>query len=257
MKQARGLALGRLARAVTVLVAAATLLPGVSAASTPRNGSAGVGLTPHAVTSCGVVANARMRITSQPQPCTVTIELGARIGISLKRGFQWGNPQSSSRAVRVTGVSHPTAGGLTATLQATALGRATVTSTGTIICPPGQACPMLALLWSLRVIVVRHLSESQTVSVTQDDNARRFTLHHGDRLVIRLTGPTFYTWTAPASSDPSVLRRLMATTASTASASFIAMAPGTSRVTAVDNPNCYPQCLPPSRLFQVSVTVIG
>jgi hypothetical protein len=32
---------------------------------------------------------------------------------------------------------------------------------------------------------------------------------------------------------------------------------GKASVVAVDNPNCYPQCLVPSRLLQVGVTVSG
>jgi hypothetical protein len=257
MKERRSAFLVRLASLVAAVATTALLMPGVSSATTARSASNSHLATAHATTTCGVVANAQMRITSQPRPCTVTIQVGARMSVSLERGFQWGNPQSSSRAVVVSAVTHPSGGGLVATIRATALGQATVTSTGTIICPPGQACPMLALLWSLRVIVVRHLYAPQTISITQDDSGRRVTLHRGDRLAIRLTGPTYYTWTQLNASDPSVLRRIASTTGSTASARFLAAGPGTAKVFAVDNPNCYPQCLPPSRLFQVSVSVIG
>jgi hypothetical protein len=257
MKEPRSAFLARMVSLVAAVVTTALLTHGVSSATTARSTSNSHHASAHAATTCGVVANAQARITSQPRPCTVTIEVGARMGVSLDRGFQWGNPQSSSRATTLSAVTHPSGGGLRATLRATALGRATVTSTGTIICPPGQTCPMLALLWSLRVIVVRHLYAPQTISVTQDDSGRHFTLHRGDRLAVRLAGPTFYTWTALNASDPSVLRRVASSTGSTAGASFVAAGPGTAKVSAVDNPNCYPQCLPPSRLFQVSVTVIG
>jgi hypothetical protein len=36
---------------------------------------------------------------------------------------------------------------------------------------------------------------------------------------------------------------------------FRALAPGTARISAIGNPACYPQCLMPSRLFFVTVTV--
>jgi hypothetical protein len=39
------------------------------------------------------------------------------------------------------------------TLHAAAVGRATIRTTGTVYCKPGVACPDLALLWTLKVIV--------------------------------------------------------------------------------------------------------
>lgn len=77
----------------------------------------------------------------------------------------------------------------------------------------------------------------------------------GDRLKVRLSGSSAYTWTEPATSDKAVLRRTGGSSGPTASATFLATAEGKVDITAIDNPNCYPQCLAPSRLFRVTVSV--
>jgi hypothetical protein len=43
-----------------------------------------------------------------------------------------------------------------ATLHAAKIGHATIRATGTVYCKPGVACPDLALLWSLKVIVTKN-----------------------------------------------------------------------------------------------------
>jgi hypothetical protein len=98
---------------------------------------------------------------------------------------------------------------------------------------------------------------AEDILATQSDSGRHFTLRRGDRLVLRLVGPAIYTWSAPTTSNRWVLRRLSANAGMTASATLRAVAPGMVQVRAVDSPNCYPQCLPPSRLFSLSVTVSG
>ena len=98
---------------------------------------------------------------------------------------------------------------------------------------------------------------SRTITVTQADSGRSYTLHKNDHLVVRLSGPSFYTWTEPASSDQSVLQRTKGSSGSSATGTFVARAKGKAQVTAIDNPNCYPQCLAPSRLFEVNVSVVG
>ena len=99
-------------------------------------------------------------------------------------------------------------------------------------------------------------SSPHTVTVSNAENGHTVTLRVGDTLVIHLTGPASYTWSAPISADPQVLARLSSAGGASASATFRAATPGGTRVTSVDNPNCYPQCLPPSRLYAVTVTVI-
>ena len=100
-------------------------------------------------------------------------------------------------------------------------------------------------------------SSATTVTVTQVDSGRQYTLHLGDHLVVRLTGPSIYTWTASQSSNQAILQRITSSPGSTSITTFVAETNGDVRVTATDNPNCSPQCLPPSRLFELSVSVVG
>jgi hypothetical protein len=95
----------------------------------------------------------------------------------------------------------------------------------------------------------------RTLVVDQIQSGGHYVLHRGDHLIVRLASSSLYTWSAPTSSNEVVLVRIGATAGASASATFVAKAPGQAEVNAVDNPTCYPQCLPPSRLFTVSVRV--
>lgn len=95
------------------------------------------------------------------------------------------------------------------------------------------------------------------ITVTQADSGRSYSLHVGSRLFIQLIGPAIYTWSEPVSSKVSVLERLVGSSGNIATATFVARSTGRVRVTAIDNPNCYPQCLPPSRLFVVTISVVS
>jgi hypothetical protein len=101
----------------------------------------------------------------------------------------------------------------------------------------------------------RAAGRTKTVEVTQADNDMSYTVAKGDRLVVTLTGPAVYRWTRPSSSNGPVLRRTSGRAGSTATGGFVTRSKGTADVTAVDNPRCYPKCLGPSYLFQVTVTV--
>lgn len=98
-------------------------------------------------------------------------------------------------------------------------------------------------------------SAPRSILVTQTQSGDHFVLHRGDHLIVRLASSSLYTWSAPASSNGAVLRRSTATSGASASATFVALATGQVEVRAVDNPTCYPQCLPPSRLFVITVRV--
>ena len=97
----------------------------------------------------------------------------------------------------------------------------------------------------------------QTITVTQADSGQSVSLHEGDHLVVQLSGPAIYTWTEPVSSNGAVLARSTGSSGKAATASFVATLTGLVRVTASGNPNCYPQCLAPSRLFVLTVSVIA
>jgi hypothetical protein len=98
-----------------------------------------------------------------------------------------------------------------------------------------------------------------TVTVTEADSGKSYTLHRGDRLVVQLQS-SGYEWTEPASSNDTVLHRTGGSGGTSASATFSATAGGTADVTSTGDLPCRkatPPCMAPSRLFQVSVTVVG
>jgi hypothetical protein len=97
----------------------------------------------------------------------------------------------------------------------------------------------------------------RTRVLTLTASGHHYSLRVGDRLALDLTGPSSYSWTRAISSDQAVLLRRSATSGSSTTATFVATSQGTSRVTAVDNPKCSPQCASPSRLFSVRVSVTG
>ena len=246
-------------RRLLVWVGVATLagslvVPGVSYATRRTSGPDNFAQA-HVASSCGVNESATLRVITRPEPCTIAVTLTSSFIVVLDPGFRWSAPRSSSPALGVTNVTRPSSQRVSARVTALALGRATLTSEGAIICRAGQACPALARLWVINVVVVRSLSSPRVVAVTQVDGGRHVALHIGDRLAVRLSGPSNYTWTAPTSSKASIVRVLVGTGGRVASSSLVAVSIGTVRVTAIDNPNCYPMCLAPSQQFSLDVTV--
>lgn len=223
--------------------------------STTSPSTSGPTTTGPAIPPCGVVASPDVVITAQPEPCTVSTQVGATVHIVLDPGFHWETPKSDSSIAEVVNVERQSSGRLDADLRAVSVGQATVSATGSVLCPPGQPCPALARLWSLHITVTAQ--SSGTITVTQADSGHSYVLHIGDHLVVQLSGPSNYTWTEPTSSDHAVLNPTGGSSGANASADFLAVAMGTAKVMATDNPNCYPQCLAPSRLFEVSVSAVG
>jgi hypothetical protein len=97
----------------------------------------------------------------------------------------------------------------------------------------------------------------ESITVTQADEGGSYSLQKGGHLYVQLIGPANYTWSQPVSSNGAVLERSSGTSGAIATATFIGTSTGQVHVTAVDNPNCYPQCLPPSRLFSITVSVVN
>jgi hypothetical protein len=96
-------------------------------------------------------------ITNKDQD--VTVYPGQKVEVYLTEGAGmtvWSNLRSSDESVLApvpTGTLAPrgvTLGGF----QAVAAGTATITATAGAACSPGQACPMYAVLFSVRVTVV-------------------------------------------------------------------------------------------------------
>lgn len=102
----------------------------------------------------------------------------------------------------------------------------------------------------------------QTITVTEADDGKSYTLHRGDTLDVGLAGGTYH-WTPPMSSDENVLRRTGAASGTADGgtwASFSAQSAGHADVSSTGDPPCRqasPPCMVPSRLFQVHVTVVG
>ncbi|HVC69803.1 MAG TPA: hypothetical protein VNC61_06010 [Acidimicrobiales bacterium] len=100
-----------------------------------------------------MVASPDVVITNDTQPCSVSTRVGVTIHIVLDPGFNWSTPSSDSSADEVVNVERQSSGRLDADVRALRIGLATVSATGSILCPPGQPCPALARLWALRVTV--------------------------------------------------------------------------------------------------------
>ena len=92
-----------------------------------------------------------------------------------------------------------------------------------------------------------------TVVANLSDNTRRVTLTRGATLVVRLNARGLYVWSAPRGSAPLAARLSLG--GATALAMFVARSVGSAVVQATATPACYPQCLMPSLLYQVKVTV--
>ena len=240
------------ATALAVVVFALASATPAPAALGPRTQTTALSVT----SNCGLVNAGQPRVLSASEPCIVVTGVHGSFRVSLPIGFHWGAITSTSPVVKVVSGSSPVAGGLKATVTGVRTGRATLHSTGTMVCPDNVACPALARLWSLVVLVNVAASAPVSVPITTWDNGRQITLRLGDRLDLNLVGPSTYAWTKMVASSAVVLNRLSVTWGNSVSrAVFVARGPGRSTVSAVDNPRCYPQCLSPSRLFQVRVLV--
>jgi hypothetical protein len=93
----------------------------------------------------------------------------------------------------------------------------------------------------------------RTVVTDPSGTVRRVTLSRGATLVVRLAGRGLYVWSAPSAS-PRLATRLSLGGA-TVLALYVAREAGTAVVRATATPSCYPQCLMPSQLYQLLVTI--
>jgi hypothetical protein len=107
---------------------------------------------------------------------------------------------------------------------------------------------------TLRAATSFVLTRPRSVTVTLGDSGRHYVLGAGGLLTVRLFSSPLV-WTTAVSSDTQVLVSVPEMNPVAGLSVFRAVATGTARVSAVGNPDCYPQCLMPSRLFFVTVTV--
>ena len=84
---------------------------------------------------------------------TVQARAGETIQVALGTEFEWRvDPPDGVVLVRAARTS-PTGRGTQAVFTAAAAGTSTITATGTVICPSGQACIMIAILFTTTVVV--------------------------------------------------------------------------------------------------------
>jgi hypothetical protein len=127
----------RIALAVVLSVAAAC-------------GSAGVSQPP--VTSSTPIPGAVL-VTRANDRGTVTAKVGDRIQIALGSDFEW-RLDPPDGVVLVGGVQNQVlVRGTQAIWTAAAPGTATISATGTVACPSGQACILIAILFTTTVMV--------------------------------------------------------------------------------------------------------
>ncbi len=246
----------RLAPVVAAIVLAAC--PAASAATrgpasaAPASTTTTLPGTAANTSKCAVVLGAGVRWIKTTSPCEVAVPRGLTVSVDLSGHYRWGPLATSSRAVVAVTSSHPSAGGLTGTLRGRSLGAAWLTSPGAPICPPGQACPQYVMLWRLKVKVVAPTPVARSVTVTQADASAPITLAKGQQLVVNLSAAAAFTWSTPAAANATILMRL---SGSPGHATFRAVGVGSTSVSAVQSPDCYPACLPPSKLVQFRVIV--
>lgn len=132
----------------------------VSIASLTMTGVSANGATTTTLASrnvvCDVVLNPSVRIESKTT-CVVRLRLGASARLELGSGYRWGYPLSTSKAVTLNSFTRTSVGVVAATMYAAEVGRASIQTTGTVYCKPGVACPDLALLWHITVVVTKKL----------------------------------------------------------------------------------------------------
>ena len=216
-----------------------------SATSAPPNLSA----------ACGLATGTQYRALVRTEPCVISLAVGDSFRLALDKSFRWGGLHASSGAVHESTASGPPSGGLSSIVTARSVGRVTLSATGVMVCAPGVACPALARLWVLQVVVTASRSTPVNLAVAVTDSGRQYYLRVGDHLLFKLVGPGAYLWKPLVSSAPKVLAVVSSRGGSVAYANVVGRSPGRSVASAIDNPRCYPQCLPPSRIFQVSVIV--
>ncbi len=138
------------------LIVAAVSLSSLAMTSENANATSTTSTVATHTVVCDVVLNPSVRVESKTT-CIVRVRLGASARIELGSGFRWGYPVSTSQAVVLTSFTRTSVGVVGATLHAAAIGRAILRTTGTVYCKPGVACPDLALLWHITVIVSKTL----------------------------------------------------------------------------------------------------
>ncbi|MBV8528336.1 MAG: hypothetical protein JOZ75_08485, partial [Candidatus Dormibacteraeota bacterium] len=100
------------------------------------------------------------------------------------------------------------------------------------------------------------LPTGETATLSNSASGTTTYVRVGAVVYVTLTDAPPYRFTAPSSSDQTVLGTVASTqTAAEATAEFRALQPGTATISATENPVCLPQCGLPSRLWGATVVV--
>jgi hypothetical protein len=204
---------------------------------------------------CGVAQSDVVRVVSVDAPCTVATHVGGSFEVVLRSGWRWGTPTSDSKSIIVAQVTKTSKGVADAVLSATSAGVALIHVTGTIYCSPGEVCPDLAMLWTLRVIVTRSASSPFTLRLTSLDFENTYDVRPGDRFILTLGPSAKYEWGEPTATVSGVVRRVAGHKGATAAGLFIATAPGRTRLSATQTPTCRAHCSSKLHRFWVNVIV--
>ncbi len=136
----------------------------------------------------------------------------------------------------------------------------TIPPSGTGYSPPGSVMYPSATTTAPQPTTTSPPATGETVSVTQDDNGKTFTLRPGQHLVVTLN-ESGYIWSEPDTDNSAVLTRTAVSanpSSDRVTASFDAKKSGQAHVSASkDLPcrNASPPCMAPTQLWQITVNV--
>lgn len=113
----------------------------------------GIGSGPQAPPSSPTPIPGAVQVTRTNDRGTVAAKVGDRIQIALGAEFDW-RIDPPDGVVLTRGVQNEIlVRGTQAVWTASAPGRATISATGTVVCPSGQACILIAILFTTTVVV--------------------------------------------------------------------------------------------------------
>ena len=94
-----------------------------------------------------------MLVTRANDRGTVVAKVGDRIQIALGAEFDWRLDPPDGVVLTRGAQNELLTRGTQAVWTAAAPGRSTISATGTVVCPSGQACILIAILFSTTVVV--------------------------------------------------------------------------------------------------------